>query len=71
MCFVTILEFIFLFSYLPSIKEDEIEEACSTNGDMINAYKILFGNLEEKRKLGRPRCRWEDNIKMDLKEISI
>jgi hypothetical protein len=27
------------------------------------------GKPEEKRPLGRPRCRWEDNIKMDLREI--
>jgi hypothetical protein len=33
---------------------------------MRNAYKILVGNL--KRPLGRPRDRWDDNIRMDLKE---
>jgi hypothetical protein len=32
-----------------------------------NAYKILVGKPERKRPLGRPRHRWEDNIKMDLK----
>jgi hypothetical protein len=31
----------------------------------------LFGEYEGKRPLGRPRCRWEDNIKMDLREIRI
>jgi hypothetical protein len=34
---------------------------------MGNAYKLLVGNSERKRPLGRPRCRWEDNIKMNLK----
>jgi hypothetical protein len=34
-----------------------------------NAYRILLGKLEEKRPLGRPRCRWVDNIKIDLREI--
>jgi hypothetical protein len=34
-------------------------------------YKDLVGRPECKRPLGRPRCRWEDNIKMDLKEIGI
>ena len=34
-----------------------------------NAYRILMGKLEEKRPLGRPRCRWEDNIKIDLREV--
>jgi hypothetical protein len=43
--------------------------ACSTNGEKRNAYRILVGKPEEKRLLGRPRRRWEDNIKMDLGEI--
>jgi hypothetical protein len=34
-----------------------------------NAYRILMGKLERKRLLGRPRYRWEDNIRMDLREI--
>ena len=29
----------------------------------------MVGNLEEKRPIGRPRRRWEDNIKMDLQEV--
>jgi hypothetical protein len=33
-----------------------------------NAYKILVGKPEGKRPLERPRCKWEDNIKMDLKD---
>jgi hypothetical protein len=35
-------------------------------GDKRNTYRILVGNPEGKRPLGRPRCRWVDNIKMDL-----
>jgi hypothetical protein len=38
-------------------------------GDMRNAYEILVGKPEEKRPLGRPRHRWEDNIRKDLKDI--
>jgi hypothetical protein len=38
-------------------------------GEMMNAYRILVGELEGKRPLGRPRCRCNDNIKMDLREI--
>jgi hypothetical protein len=38
-------------------------------GKKRNAYRILVGNPEGKRLLGRPRRRWVDNIKMDLKEI--
>jgi hypothetical protein len=33
------------------------------------AYRIFVGKLEGRRPLGRPRCRWVDNIKMDLREI--
>jgi hypothetical protein len=33
------------------------------------AYRIMVGNPEGKRPLGRPRRRWVDNIKMDLREI--
>jgi hypothetical protein len=43
--------------------------ACSTNGKKRNAYRILVGNPEEKRPLGRPGRRWVDNIQMDLREI--
>ena len=32
-------------------------------------YRVLVGKPEGKRPLGRPRRRWEDNIKMDLKEV--
>jgi hypothetical protein len=38
-------------------------------GAKRNAYRILVGNPEEKRPLGRPRRRWVNNIKMDLREI--
>jgi hypothetical protein len=34
-------------------------------------YRVLVGRPEGKRPLGRPRCRWEYNIKMDLREIGI
>ena len=36
-----------------------------------SAFKILTGNLTGKRPLGRPRHRWEDNIRMDPEEIGI
>jgi hypothetical protein len=32
-------------------------------------HRVLVGRPEGKRQLGRPRCRWEDNIKMDLQEV--
>ena len=34
-----------------------------------NAYRVLVGKPEGKRPLGKPRGRWEDNIKMDLREV--
>ena len=36
-----------------------------------SAFKILTGTSKGKRSLGRPRRRWEDNIRIDLKEIDI
>jgi hypothetical protein len=38
-------------------------------GEVRDAYNILVGRPEGRRPLGRPRLRWEDNIKMDLREI--
>jgi hypothetical protein len=38
-------------------------------GEKRNAYRILVGNPEKKRPLGRPRRRWVDNIKIYLREI--
>jgi hypothetical protein len=38
-------------------------------GEKRSAYKILVGESQGKRSLGRPRHRWENNIKMDLREI--
>jgi len=38
-------------------------------GEIRNAYNILVGKSEGKRPRGRPRSRWEDNIRMDLREI--
>jgi hypothetical protein len=38
-------------------------------GEMRNTYKTLVGKLEGKRQFGRPRHRWEDNIRMYSREI--
>ncbi|KAJ4439155.1 hypothetical protein ANN_15112 [Periplaneta americana] len=38
-------------------------------GESRNAYRVLVGRPEGKRPLGRPRRRWEDSIKMDLREV--
>ena len=38
-------------------------------GERRGLYRILVGKPEGKRPLGRPRRRWDDNIKMDLQEV--
>ena len=38
-------------------------------GEGKDVYRVLVGKPEGKRPLGRPRRRWEDNIKMDLQEV--
>jgi hypothetical protein len=40
-------------------------------GENRNAYRILVGMPEGRRPLGRPRLRWVDNIKMDLRDIGL
>jgi hypothetical protein len=40
-------------------------------GEGRGVYRVLVGTPEGKRPLGRPRRRWEDNIKTDLREIGI
>jgi hypothetical protein len=37
-------------------------------GEGKSVYRVLVGRPEGKRPLGRPRCRWEDNIKLDLRD---
>jgi hypothetical protein len=38
-------------------------------GEKRNGYRMLVVNPEGKRSLGRPRCGWVDNLKIDLREI--
>jgi hypothetical protein len=38
-------------------------------GEERGAYRIVVGRPEGRRPLGRPRRRWEDNIKMDIREV--
>ena len=44
---------------------------CIQNEENRSAFKILTGKPTGKTPLGRPRRRWEENIRMDLKEIGI
>jgi len=38
-------------------------------GEDSGVYRVLVGKPERRRPLGKPRCRWADNIKMDLQEV--
>jgi hypothetical protein len=49
--------------------EDEVGGTCGTHGGGF--YGVLFGRPKNKRPLGRPSRRWEDNIEMYLREIGI
>ena len=43
--------------------------ACGAYGGGERVHRVLVGKPEGKRSLGRPRRRWEDNIKIDLQEV--
>jgi hypothetical protein len=47
----------------------EMGGSSSTYGEVRNVHKIVVGKLDGNRQLGRPRCRWEDKIRMKLREI--
>ena len=62
-----------MYSLTPYCSVDKIEKnemggACSAYGEGRGVYRALVGKPEGKRPLGRPRRRWEDNIRMDLQE---
>jgi len=38
-------------------------------GEEREVYRALLGKPERKKSMGRPRCRWVDNIRMDLQEL--
>ena len=42
---------------------------CSACGERRGVYRVLVGKSEGKRTLGRPRRRWENNIKLDFQEV--
>jgi hypothetical protein len=51
------------------MKKNEMGEACSADGEERGLYRALVEKPEGKRPMGRPRCRWDDNIRMDLQEV--
>jgi hypothetical protein len=50
------------------VKEDTMGKASSTHGRDENTYNILVEKICREEPLGRPRRRWRDNIKTDLRE---
>ena len=46
-----------------------MDRACSAYGKGRDVYRVLVGKPEGRRPLGRPRRRWEDNIRMDLRVV--
>jgi hypothetical protein len=49
--------------------ENEMGVACRGDGEGKGVHRILVGKLEEKRPVGRPRHRWEDNIRINLQAV--
>jgi hypothetical protein len=70
-----LLIFVFLRGFLHGyctgnkIEKNEMGGACGAYGGWGGVHRVLVGRPEGKRSLGRPRLRWEDNIKMDLREV--
>jgi hypothetical protein len=52
------------------IKKNAMSGARNTYGETKGAYRVLVMKPEEKKPFGRPRRRWEENIKMDLQEAA-
>jgi hypothetical protein len=51
------------------MKQNEVSRHVAHMGEGRNKYRVLVGKPEGKRQLERPRCRWGDGIKIDLREI--
>jgi hypothetical protein len=50
-------------------KCNEVDGACSADGEERGVYRVLVVKPGGKRPLGRPRRKWEDNIRMNLQEV--
>ena len=50
-------------------EKNEMGGECYTYGGRKGVYRVSVGKREEKRPLGRPRCRWKDDNKMGLQEV--
>jgi len=47
----------------------EMGWVCGTYGGEENKYRVLVGKPEKRNPIGRPRCRWEDNIKKNFQYV--
>jgi hypothetical protein len=54
------------YNWNDQVEEDEINGACSMDGEKRDVCRLFMRKLVGKRPLGRPRCRWVDNVRMDL-----
>jgi hypothetical protein len=50
-------------------EDDEMGGTCSMNREKRNTHRLLVVKLEGKRPLGRPKCSWVNNIRMDVVEV--
>jgi hypothetical protein len=68
---ITVLYSVLLTQYRAGDKIEKIEMggACSGYAEGRGVYRVLVGKPEGKRPLGRPRRRWEDNVRMELQEV--
>jgi hypothetical protein len=57
------------YHYVEEIKEEEMGGHVTRMGGRRNEYTIFVGKQDGKRPLGGPRRKWEDNIKMNLRDM--
>ena len=57
------------FHSIGKMEKNEMGGACGAYGEGRGMHRVLVGKPEGKRPMGRPRCRWEDNITIDLREV--
>jgi hypothetical protein len=58
-------------SWSLKLREEHRLRVFESMGEERKVYKLLVGNPEGKRPFGRPRRRWEDGIRMDLRELGL
>jgi hypothetical protein len=66
-----IISLLILTDFIWVIKSQEMRwaEHAARLEKRIGAYRVLVGKPQGKRSFGRPRCRWKDNVKLDLQGI--